>query len=70
MEQLSLQIEGMSCAHCVRAVTSALRAVDGVVLEGVEVGRARLRFDPDLTSRPAIERAIVDAGYEITPVAA
>jgi copper chaperone len=35
MEKKVFNVEGMSCSHCVNAVTKALNAVNGVV--GVEV---------------------------------
>ena len=70
MEQLTLHIDGMTCSHCVQAVTAALRGVDGVVVKGVEVGRARVLFDLDSTSPEAIAQAVSDAGYDARRAAA
>jgi copper chaperone len=70
MERLTLSIDGMSCAHCVEAVTAALRSVPGVVVKGVEVGRARLLYDLNSTNPDVIEQAVSDAGYDARRVAA
>jgi copper chaperone len=63
MESLNLTIEGMSCEHCVRAVKGRLAATPGIEVEDVQVGSARLRYDPQRTSPDAIEEAIADEGY-------
>ena len=63
MEQLSLTIEGMMCDHCVRAVRGRLEKTPGVKLTDVQIGSARLEFDPGKTNVDAIEEAIADEGY-------
>ena len=63
MESLKLTIEGMSCEHCVRAVKGRLTATPGVAVDQVEIGSARLRYDPAKTSIYEIEEAIADEGY-------
>jgi copper chaperone len=70
VERLTLSIDGMTCSHCVQAVTAALRSVRGVVVQGVEVGRARVLYDLDSTSPEAIAQAVNDAGYEAYNAAA
>jgi copper chaperone len=63
MEALKLQIEGMSCEHCVRAVKNRLSTTPGVAVDEVTIGSARLRYDPARTSVDDIENAIADEGY-------
>jgi copper chaperone len=63
MEQLNLTIEGMSCEHCVRAVKNRLTRTPGVQVESVEVGSARVQYDPSATNVDEIEEAIADEGY-------
>lgn len=63
MQPLSLTIEGMTCDHCVRAVKNRLAATDGVRVEEVTVGAARIAYDPAKTNLDAIEEAIADEGY-------
>ena len=67
-ETLTLRIDGMSCAHCVRAVRDALADVPGVTVERVDIGGATVAFDPARTSPAAVGNAVADAvrdaGYE------
>jgi copper chaperone len=65
MNTVALKIGGMSCGHCVKAVRGALTAVAGVELERVEVGSARVRFDPARTDADRIRMAVEMAGYPV-----
>lgn len=65
MEQLKLEITGMSCGHCVGSVRKALAGVSGVEVDDVQIGSATVRFDPAATTRDAITDAIEDQGYEV-----
>jgi copper chaperone len=67
MERLKMDIEGMSCGHCVHAVTKALKELDGVAVENVSVGSATVSYDPGVTSVEQITRAVEDAGYDARP---
>jgi copper chaperone CopZ len=59
------KIEGMSCAHCVRAVFTALSGVPGVSRADVSIGRAAIEHDGTV-SPEALREAISIAGYEVT----
>lgn len=59
-----LQIEGMSCDHCVKSVREALQGVSGAVVEAVEVGRAEVNAAPG-TPREALVEAVEAAGFEV-----
>jgi copper chaperone len=63
MNKLELEIDGMSCSHCVAAVTEALGELPGVKVEQVRVGAAQLSYQPDLVSPEQIVLAVEDAGY-------
>jgi copper chaperone len=60
---LSLSIEGMSCHHCLNAVSKALAALPGVTIEAVRIGRADVSFDPAEADAARIAAAITEAGY-------
>jgi len=64
--ELTIDVTGMTCDHCERAVASALRSVPGVqdVLE-VSHARAlaRITAGPDVTSQ-VIEATVANAGYD------
>lgn len=61
--RITLQIDGMSCGHCVQAVSRALDAAPGVAVQDVAIGRATVQANLDVTTPDAITRAVEDAGY-------
>jgi len=63
MNNLELEIDGMSCSHCVSAVSQALRELPGVNVEQVAVGAAQVSYQPDQISPEQIVLAVEDAGY-------
>jgi copper chaperone len=63
MEALRLAIDGMSCGHCVRAVTKALEELPGVQVEQVSIGSASVSYDPGRIAPDTIIDAINDEGY-------
>jgi len=64
MTQATLDIQGMSCSHCLNAVNRALAALPGVEIESVRMGRADVRFDEKVTAAGRLEAAVADAGYQ------
>jgi copper chaperone len=62
--ETEVEIEGMSCEHCVAAVKSALARVPGVKDARVTVGRAVLVSDAPV-SRDAVANAVADEGYRV-----
>ena len=57
-------IAGMTCAHCVRAVFTALGGVPGISRADVSIGRAVIDHD-GTASHESIAEAISIAGYEV-----
>lgn len=64
MTELSYQINGMSCMHCVMAVKKELSKLNLESFE-VEIGSAKVKFDESKVEASAVEKAIIEAGYEI-----
>jgi copper chaperone len=64
MVTTTAMINGMSCAHCVRAVFTALGGVDGVSRADVTIGKAMIEHDGSV-SNDAIREAISIAGYDV-----
>lgn len=60
----SLQVKGMSCGHCVKAVTKAIQARDPKAAVAVDLDQARLTVQT-LLSREAVAAAIDEEGYEV-----
>ena len=67
MSKLELEIQGMSCGHCVAAVSEALGDLDGVNVEAVRIGSAQVEYRPELVSPEQIVLAVEDAGYSVQP---
>lgn len=61
----TLTITGMSCGHCVRGVREALERIDGVDVESVEIGSARVRYDESKTSHEQLVQAVEEEGYTV-----
>lgn len=65
MEAVHLNIEGMTCEHCVRAIDGRLRKTPGVEVEKVVVGAVDIRYDPARISMEEISEVISDEGYTV-----
>lgn len=67
MQTSVLDVRGMSCDHCKRAVTEALQRLDGVSAVEVDLaaGKATVSYDPDRVSLDALREAVEEAGYEV-----
>ena len=65
MAKATLKINGMSCEHCVKAVTDALMGADGVSKAKVNLKKAeaKVKFDDAKVSAEQLGQAITDAGY-------
>jgi copper chaperone len=57
MQPLTVQIEGMTCGHCVEEVTATLRALSSVHVHSVQVGSATITFYPQKISLEGIGKA-------------
>lgn len=66
MRQITLHIDGMSCGHCLNAVSQALGRLPGVEIDSVRMGRAELRYDDSVINPETITNAVADAGYRAT----
>jgi copper chaperone CopZ len=67
MSEFTLHIDGMHCGACVRRVSQALAATEGVEVKEVRVGAARLASTQE---PPPVDRAIAalaTAGYKAHP---
>lgn len=59
----TLQIGGMTCQHCVRAVTKALEGVAGVDNVSVDLGAGHARVEGP-ADPASLLRAVESEGYE------
>jgi len=63
-----LAIEGMTCGHCVMSVKKELSKLPDVVVDDVQIGKARVRFDETKVTVQVLERAVEEAGYRVVTV--
>lgn len=59
-----VKVQGMSCQHCVRAVFTALGAVDGIARADVQIGSVEVEHDGRVTIEQ-LRDAIAVAGYAV-----
>jgi copper chaperone len=59
-----LQVKGMSCQHCVKAVTKAIQAQDAQAEVMIDLPSAKVTVNTSL-SREATAAAISEEGYEV-----
>lgn len=71
MTKTTLKVEGMSCQHCVHAVTQALEGVRGVRSASVDLtaGRADVEYDESRTRLEELLGAVAEEGYTARPAA-
>lgn len=62
----TVKIKGMSCNHCVMAVTKALNEIRGISNVNVDLEKGQATFERDESvDLKAVEQRIEKAGYEI-----
>ena len=69
MEQVDLDVSGVSCGACEQRIEKALTRIDGVVQSAADhrAARVRVMFDPARTSEGAVRSCIERAGYSVAP---
>jgi copper chaperone len=67
MEKTILNVEGMSCEHCVNAVTKAVGALPGVANVAVDLpgGTVAVEYDAAVNSLDDIKGEIDDQGFDV-----
>lgn len=62
-----LNVEGMSCSHCERAVKNALGELNGVSNTEVDLKNktVTVSYDTDLVTEKDLAEAIEEAGYDV-----
>jgi copper chaperone len=67
MKSHDLTIQGMSCGHCVMHVKQALEAVDGLEVEDVQIGKAKVWYDDEKIGKALTEK-VEEAGYNVVSI--
>ncbi len=62
----TIKIKGMSCNHCVMAVTKALNEIEGIKNVKVDLAKGEADFDEvKLVDMDLVRKTIKNAGYEV-----
>ncbi len=65
-ETTTFDVLGMTCDHCVAAVTSEISAIGGVTDVSVDLASGKVDVTSDVPVDPTSVKAAVDeAGYEV-----
>ena len=67
MEKVTLNVEGMSCGHCVKAVEGSVGALKGVstVKVDLENKKVDVEFNQEEVTLDTIKETIDDQGYDV-----
>lgn len=57
------EVAGMSCSHCIRAITRSIQQQDPDAVVQVDLALKQVRVTADLSVNE-LSKAIVDAGFE------
>jgi copper chaperone len=67
MKELTFDVPGVSCNHCIHSITEATKEVG---VQDVQVDlvtkKVYVAFDPSQVQEAAVKEAIEEAGYDIT----
>jgi copper ion binding protein len=68
METTTFTVKGMTCDHCVAAVTQELSALPGVHDVSIDLASGGVAVSSDAPlSDEAVRDAVDEAGYEVVP---
>ncbi|MET3290981.1 UNVERIFIED_CONTAM: copper chaperone [Brevibacillus sp. OAP136] len=65
MQNITLQVEGMSCNHCVNAVEGTLKNIGASGKVDLASKTVDVSFDESKVSLEAIKEAIENQGYDV-----
>ncbi len=68
MKTITLTISGMSCSHCLNAVSNAISSLPDIEVETVQIGRARVRVPDSGDAALRVRAAIEQAGYTVDAI--
>jgi len=66
MEKISLNVNGMSCSHCEKAVVNALKELGAASVSASAAGKkVDIEFDSARLTLPDIKKTIEQTGYTV-----
>ncbi|WP_068782900.1 copper chaperone CopZ [Paenibacillus phocaensis] len=65
MQQITLNVEGMSCNHCVKSVEGAVAGLGAEGKVDLAAKKVDVTFDETKVTLEQIKEAIEDQGYDV-----
>ncbi|KKI92104.1 copper resistance protein CopZ [Bacillus sp. SA1-12] len=67
MENVTLNVKGMSCGHCVNSIEGSVGELKGVtnVKVNLDSGTVLVEFNPNEVTLDKIKETIDDQGYDV-----
>ncbi|MGG3799177.1 copper chaperone CopZ [Metabacillus fastidiosus] len=67
MRNITLNVSGMSCGHCVKAIEGAVGKLEGVsnVEVHLETGKVDIAYEEEKVNLEEIKEVIDDQGYDV-----
>lgn len=67
MQQVTLNVQGMSCGHCVNSIEGNVGKMNGVesVKVHLDTGKVDVSFDSNTVSLKEIKDEIEEQGYDV-----
>lgn len=65
MQQVTLQVNGMSCQHCVNSIEKALKEIGASGQVDLNANSVAVEYDDSKLSLGKVKEAIEDQGYDV-----
>jgi copper chaperone len=67
MKKITLEVNGMTCDHCVQTIKGAINKIIGLILIEINLDKAQVKveFDESQTNIKIISGEIVALGFDI-----
>ncbi|MBQ4899622.1 copper chaperone CopZ [Paenibacillus sp. Marseille-P2973] len=65
MSNVTLQVEGMSCNHCVNSIEGAMKELGASAKVDLSAKSVEVSYDESKLTVDAIKEAIEDQGYDV-----
>jgi copper chaperone len=65
MKQVTLNVEGMSCGHCVNSIETALKEIGTEAKVDLSSKKVSVEFDDTKLNESVIKETIEEQGYDV-----
>lgn len=65
MQNILLQVQGMSCGHCANSIEGAVKKLGAAAKVNLQAGHVEVTYDENKLTPEAIKQTIEEQGYEV-----